>query len=116
MQRVSQARQEIETNARPRLKSLPERFDTYDTVFLCFPIWWFTIPMPVATFLGNLDWSGKRLIPVNTSNSSGTARSTIDIQKLCPKAIIQPGLELQGPTVEMHMVEIKTWAVRKISG
>ena len=114
MQRVMQARKEIEQNKRPILKSLPENFDQYDTVFLCFPIWWFTIPMPLGTFLESLDWTGKRIIPVNTSNSSGTGRSTQDIQILSDDARVDSGLELRGPAVEYHKREIQGWAIDQI--
>ena len=116
MQRVKQARIEIEQNTRPRLKALPSDFDQYDTVFLCYPIWWFTIPMPVATFLESLDWAGKTVIPVNTSNSSGTGNSVQDILRLSPGAKILPGLELQGQSVEKHAHEIREWAHRQLPG
>ena len=109
MQRVMQARTEIETNARPEIKTVPNEFDQYDIVFLCYPIWWFTIPMPVATFLESLDWTGKKVIPVNTSNSSGACRSVQDIKMLCGDAIVENGLELIGQTVEVHEDEIKDW-------
>ncbi len=115
MQRVRQARTEIEQNARPRLKALPSDFDQYDVVFLCYPIWWFTIPMPVAAFLESLDWTGKTLIPVNTSNSSGTCNSVQDILHLSRCAKMLPVLELQGQSVERHAHEIREWARRQLS-
>lgn len=110
MQRVMQARVEIERNVCLELKPVPDAFDQYDTVFLCYPIWWFTIPMPVATFLKSMNWRGKRVIPVNTSNSSGACRSVQDIKMLCGDAIVESGLELIGQTVEAHEGEIKDWA------
>ena len=112
MQRVMQAKAEIEANIRPVIKAIPDGFDQYDTVFLCYPIWWFTVPMPVATFLESLDWMGKRVIPVNTSNSSGVCRSIQDIRMLCGNAIVENGLELIGQTVEAREAEIKDWAKR----
>ena len=115
MQRVRQARVEIEQNARPQLKALPTDFDQYDTVFLCYPIWWFTIPMPVATFLESLNWAGKAMIPVDTSNSSGTGNSVQDILRLSCGAKMLPGLELQGQSVERHAHEIREWARRQLS-
>ena len=113
MQRVMRARREIEQNDRPELKRLPDDFERYDIVFLCFPIWWFTIPMPVATFLGSLDWNGKTIIPVNTSNSSGTGRSTQDIRLLSGNTFVDSGLELRGQSVKHHKAEIQEWAIRK---
>lgn len=114
MQRVIQAKAEIEGNVRPEIKAVPNEFDQYDTVFLCYPIWWFAIPMPVATFLESLDWTGKRVIPVNTSNSSGECRSVPDIKMLCGDAAVERGLELIGQTVEIHAGEIRDWAKQNI--
>lgn len=111
MQRVMQARREIEQNVRPALKKLPENFEQYNTVFLCFPIWWFTIPMPVATFLESLAWDEKRIIPINTSNSSGTGRSTKDIQLLSGNGRVDSGLELRGQMVENLKGKIQAWAL-----
>ena len=110
MRRVKQARIEIEHNVRPRLKALPSDFEQYDIVFLCYPVWWFTIPMPVATFLESLDWAGKTMIPVNTSNSSGTGNSIEDIMRLSRGVKMLHGLELQGQSVERHTDEIMEWA------
>ena len=109
IQRVMQAKAEIEGNLRPEIRSVPNAFDQYDTVFLCYPIWWFTIPMPVATFLERLDWGGKRVIPVNTSNSSGACRSVQDIKMLCVNAVVEDGLELIGQNVERDREKIVFW-------
>ena len=109
MQRVMQAKAEIESNSRPEIKATPDGFDQYDTVFLCYPIWWFTIPMPVATFLESLEWTGKRVISVNTSNSSGACRSVQDIIILCGNASVEDGLELIGQTVKQNKQKIINW-------
>ena len=114
MQRVIQARKEIERNERRVLKKLPENFEQYDVVFLCFPIWWFTIPMPVATFLEHFDWTGKRIIPINTSNSSGTGRSLQDIQMLSGNGLVSSCLELRGQAAASHKKEIQDWVIEQI--
>ena len=112
MRRVMQARKEIEESVRPPLKGLPVGFEQYETVFLCFPIWWFTIPMPVATFLESFDWSGKTIIPINTSNSSGTGYSARDIRLLSKGATVKDALELRGPNVRYMKDYIQTWATQ----
>ncbi|MGI6006298.1 MAG: flavodoxin [Ruminococcus sp.] len=35
----------------------------YDVIFLGFPNWWNTLPMPVVTFLEQCSWDGKKIIP-----------------------------------------------------
>ncbi|HBJ18714.1 MAG TPA: flavodoxin [Clostridiales bacterium] len=52
-----------------------DAFDTYDTVFIGYPIWWGIAAWPVNTFVKNNDFSGKRVIPFATSASSGIGES-----------------------------------------
>ena len=94
-QTVLQSRIEIEQGYLPPLVMLPERFGSYDTVFLCYPIWWFTIPPAVAAFASGLDWTGKRVIPFAMSHASGSANSVFDIRRLCSGAEVAKGGEVE---------------------
>ena len=53
----------------------------YDTVILCYPIWWSYAPKIVYTFVESQNWSGKKLITLCTSGGSGLGRSGIDLAK-----------------------------------
>lgn len=46
-------------------------WDSYDTVFIGYPIWWGIAAWPVDTFVKNNDFTGKTVIPFATSTSSG---------------------------------------------
>ena len=46
-------------------------WDSYDTVFIGYPIWWGIAAWPVDTFVKNNDFTGKTVIPFATSSSSG---------------------------------------------
>ena len=50
-------------------------WDSYDTVFICYPIWWGIAAWPVDTFVKNNDFTGKTVIPFATSTSSGMGQS-----------------------------------------
>ena len=50
-------------------------WDSYDTVFIGYPIWWGLAAWPVDTFVKNNDFTGKTVIPVATSSSSGIGQS-----------------------------------------
>lgn len=65
------AQQEQADNARPELAAQVENWDSYEAVFVGFPNWWSDAPMAVYTFLESYDFSGKTLIPFNTSASGG---------------------------------------------
>ena len=50
-------------------------WDSYDTVFIGYPIWWGIAAWPVDTFVKNNDFTGKTIIPFATSSSSGMGQS-----------------------------------------
>ena len=48
----------------------PESWDSYDTVFVGYPIWWGEAAYPVSTFVSENDFTDKTVIPFCTSASS----------------------------------------------
>lgn len=52
-----------------------ENWDSYDTVFIGYPIWWGIAAWPVDTFVEANDFTGKTVIPFCTSSSSGIGDS-----------------------------------------
>lgn len=52
-----------------------ENWDSYDTVYLGFPIWYYAAPNVVNTFCKDYDWSGKTLHIFATSGSSGIGKT-----------------------------------------
>ena len=52
-----------------------ENWDSYDTVFIGYPIWWGIAAWPVDTFVEANDFTGKTVIPFCTSSSSGLGQS-----------------------------------------
>ena len=52
-----------------------DNWDSYDTVFIGYPIWWGIAAWPMDTFVENNDFTGKTVIPFCTSSSSGIGDS-----------------------------------------
>ena len=52
-----------------------ENWDSYDTVFIGYPIWWYDAAWPVDGFVEANDFTGKTVIPFCTSSSSGLDQS-----------------------------------------
>lgn len=52
-----------------------ENWESYDTVFVGYPIWWGIAAWPVDSFVENNDFTGKTVIPFATSASSGLGES-----------------------------------------
>lgn len=52
-----------------------DNWDSYDTVFIGYPIWWGIAAWPVNGFVENNDFTGKTVIPFCTAASSGIGES-----------------------------------------
>lgn len=78
--------EEQDEDARPELSNHIENMDQYQTVFVGFPIWWYTMPQAMFTFLEEYDFSGKTIVPFATHGGYGVGSSVEDIKKICPNA------------------------------
>ena len=91
------AKKEQNDNARPEIKNTLNNFSDYDTVFIGYPIWWGDLPMIVYTFLENYDFTGKKVIPFNTHEGSGSAGTYNKIKNKLPNSnVFTNGLAIQG--------------------
>ena len=86
------AKQEQRDNARPAIANTIDNFDSYDVIYLGYPIWWGTTPMIINTFLESYDFSGKTVIPYATSGGTGIDQSIQDIRNEIPSADVKDGL------------------------
>lgn len=57
------------------VESAVSDWETYDTVFVGYPIWWGIAAWPVDGFIAANDFTGKTVIPFCTSGSSGIGES-----------------------------------------
>ena len=103
------AKQEQRENARPELTEIVDDMDSYDVIYVRYPIWYGTMPMAVSTFLESYDFSGKTIIPYCTHEGSGLGSSERDIKNLCPNAKVLPGLAIQGGSVERVDKDVTKW-------
>ncbi len=69
--------------ARPSLKGKTVNIKNFDTVFIAYPIWWGDLPRVMSTFAESYDFSGKTVIPLCTSHSSGIGSSVNTLKKSC---------------------------------
>jgi flavodoxin len=106
---VEQARKELKKGYRPSLKTKVENMDSYNVVFIGYPNWWGTMPMPVFTFLEEYNFSGKTIAPFCTHEGSGMGRSVADIKKMCPQSTVLEGLTIRGGDVKNAQDEVSGW-------
>lgn len=104
---IAQAEQQEE--ARPELAAQVENWDSYDVIFVGYPNWWSDAPMAVYTFLESYDFTGKTLIPFNTSASGGFGRSLSGIEESAAGAEILEGFTVTSGQVEGAQEDVSAW-------
>ena len=91
---LDEAQRDQRNQARPKIKNKVDDFSKYDTIILGYPNWWASIPMPIATFLENYDFSGKTVIPFCSNGGGKLGQSVSAITKLVPDAAVQNPLSI----------------------
>jgi flavodoxin len=91
------ARAEKDNGVRPELKTTVEDLEQYDTVFVGCPVWWWTAPMAVWSFLESdkYDFSKKTIIPFCTYENTYRDATLAKIVELTPNSKHLKGF---GPT------------------
>lgn len=82
---------EREEEILPKIQPVQADISAYDVVFIGYPIWFGTCALPMLTCLGEIDLSGKKVVPFCTFGSGGLFSSAADIAKKQPEAEVLPG-------------------------
>ena len=107
MDRNSRSRVEINNREfRPAVASKPNNLEGYDTVLIGFPVWWYTAPTIINTFIEQNNLAGKKLYIFVTSGSSGVDGSLNDLRKTYPTLNFISGKRFTGGE---SASEIKEW-------
>ena len=93
-------------SSRPRIATVLNNFNEYDTVYVGFPIWWYREPSIIDTFLESYDFTGKTVVPFATSGSSKMGETADNFRKLIPGARILEGDRLPANISEK---ELQDW-------
>ena len=107
---LDRAAEEKADNARPALATHVENMEDYDIVFLGFPNWWYTLPMPVLTFVEEYDWSGKTVVPFVTHGTGGLSSTIRDLTAALPEdtTILEP-IGVYRPEVDTSQGAVQDW-------
>lgn len=92
---------------RPAIADKVENMEQYDTIFIAFPIWWYVAPTIVNTFLEQYDLTGKTIVPLATSGSSGMGNTNKELAPSCPGAVLKEGKRFPA---DAGAEELKAWA------
>lgn len=83
-----------------------KNWDSYDTVYIGYPIWWGIAAWPVNNFVKDNDFSGKTVIPFCTASSSGIGDSGNLLEDMVGTGDWKDGERFYGGTSES---DIRSW-------
>ncbi len=83
---LDRANQERSENARLELTQNVENIESYDTIFLGYPNWWYGAPMALLSFIEQNDLSGKQVYLFCSHGTGGLAGSVDDIAEVLPES------------------------------
>ena len=103
---IERGLQEREQGILPEIQPLNVDVAEYDVIFIGYPIWFGTYAPPVATFLNQVDLSGKKIVPFCTFGSGGLESSVAELVEAEPDAEILPGYGVRAARLENMPEEI----------
>jgi flavodoxin len=72
-------------SSRPAIAATCDNLGDYDTVWIGFPVWWYTAPTIINTFIEAHDLNGKTINVFATSGGSDVKGSAADLKKAYPQ-------------------------------
>ena len=81
---------------KPALADRNAAAEGYDVIFLAFPIWYYTAPLIVKSFLESYDLAGKKIVLFATSGGSDMKNAIKTLQPSAPGASFELGCMLNG--------------------
>lgn len=106
--RDKQSRSSVEMkdkNSRPAITDKLKNMQDYDVVYVGFPIWWYTAPTIINTFMESYDFKGKTVIPFATSGGSSIKKACEDLKAAYPDITWKEGKLLNRTSKK----ELETW-------
>lgn len=109
---LEQAQHDQNIQARPELASHVENMEQYDVILLGYPNWWASIPMPIASFLEEYDFTGKTIVPFCSHGGGRFGQSLTAIAKLTPDATLGEGLSVHYSGGSALAQDVTDWLER----
>ena len=110
--RDKQSRSSIEMqdkSSRPAIVKDLKDADSYDLIYIGFPVWWYTAPTIINTFIEAYGFKGKTVRFFATSGGSDVAGADKQFQAQYPETTWKPGKLLNGATPE----DLAAWVKAK---
>lgn len=92
---IERCKQEMRGGILPAIKPLQANLEDYDRVFLCYPIWFGTYALPVASLVSLYDFDGKEVVPCCTFGSGDLQASIENLTQALPNAKVAEGFGIR---------------------
>lgn len=103
------AKEEQKRNARPAIKTKIANLEDYGIIFLGYPNWWSSMPMPVYTFIEQNKLDGKTIAPFSTHGGGGLGHSVEDLKKLAPHSRVLKPFSVSGNAASRAEKDVLKW-------
>ena len=108
--RDKQSRSTIEMqdkSSRPAIVKDLKDSDSYETIYIGFPVWWYTAPTIIRTFLEAYDFTDKIIVYFATSGGTDVMKATTDLMEvLNGKGKTRGGILMNSKITDQML---KTW-------
>ena len=101
-----------DSKARPEMNNNLDDAKEYDLIYLGFPIWWYTAPRIINTFLEKTDMAGKTIVLFATSGGSGMENTVESLKPSAPKATFKRGKVLSKDASQEELKEFAKAALK----
>jgi flavodoxin len=106
---VEQATQERDAGFEPPLAASVDGMDSYETLYMGFPIWGMTTPPAIRSFLSGHDLAGKTIVPFITHGGYGFGDSLEVVERYAPQARLVEGFVMERPQERQTIERVTQW-------
>ena len=106
---VSEARTEMNNGFVPTFVGELPDLSEYDTVILVYPLWWWTLPVPVEEYMKQADMEGKNIYCIVTHGGSGLGSSVSDLKEVTNGMVSDDALAVMDKDVTDAFPDVLNW-------
>ncbi len=106
---LEQSQRDQNIQARPEITDHIDNMEEYETILIGYPNWWASIPMPIASFLEEYDFSSKTIIPFCSHGGGRFGQSLTAIAKLAPDSVMGKGLSIHYSGGDSLSEDVTKW-------
>lgn len=103
------AQNEQNAGTLPTLAQTVSNWDSYSTIYLGFPVWWYDAPQIIKSFMSSHDCTGKTVAVFSTSGGSSAESCLGSLRAIAPGATFTRSITLDGDAVDSQVGQLDSW-------